>query len=48
MLQNGGDDSKKMKHYDLTKLMLDRSGYSSILKNKKDINNENRLENIKD
>ncbi|KPU82023.1 DNA helicase II [SAR11 cluster bacterium PRT-SC02] len=48
MLQKWRDDSKKMKHYDLTKLILDESGYSSILKNKKDINNENRLENIKE
>ena len=48
MLQKWRDESKKMKHYDLTKLILDESGYSSILKNKKDINNENRLENIKE
>ena len=30
------------------KLVLDESGYSSMLKNKKDLENENRLENIKE
>jgi len=30
------------------KLILDESGYSSMLKNKKDLENENRLENIKE
>ena len=37
-----------MKHYDLLKLVLDESGYSSVLKNKKDLENENRLENLKE
>ena len=32
----------------MVKLVLDESGYSSILKNKKDLENENRLENIKE
>ena len=41
-------DSKKMKHYDLLKLVLDESGYSTMLKNKKDLENENRLENLKE
>ena len=41
-------ESKKTKHYDLLKLVLDESGYSSILKNKKDLENENRLENLKE
>jgi len=41
-------DSKKIKHFDLLKLVLDESGYSSILKNKKDLENENRLENLKE
>ena len=41
-------DSKNMKHYDLLKLVLDESGYSSMLKNKKDLENENRLENLKE
>ncbi len=41
-------DSKKNKHYDLLKIILDESGYSEMLKNKKDLENENRLENIKE
>ena len=41
-------DSKTNKHYDLLKIMLDESGYSEMLKNKKDIENENKLENIKE
>ena len=41
-------DSKKMKHYDLLKSVLDESGYSGMLKNKKDLENENRLENLKE
>ena len=36
-----------MKHYDLLKLVLDESGYSNV-KNKKDLRNENRLENLKE
>ena len=39
---------KHLKHYDLLKLILDESGYSLILKNKKDLENENRLENLKE
>ena len=41
-------DSTNMKHYDLLKLVLDESGYSAMLKNKKDLENENRLENLKE
>jgi DNA helicase II / ATP-dependent DNA helicase PcrA len=41
-------DSSQMKHFDLLKLVLDESGYSSMLKNKKDLENENRLENLKE
>ena len=41
-------DSLKMKHSDLLKLVLDESGYSSMLKNKKDLENESRLENLKE
>ena len=37
-----------MKHYDLLKLVLDESGYSAMLKNKKDLENENRIENLKE
>ena len=48
MIQKWRNDSLKMKHYDLLKLILDESGYSSMLKNKKDLENENRLENLKE
>ena len=41
-------DLKSNKHYDLLKIVLDESGYSEMLKNKKDIENENRLENLKE
>ena len=41
-------DLKKNKHYDLLKIILDESGYSAMLKNKKDLENENRLENLKE
>ena len=37
-----------MKHFDLLKLVLDESGYSAAIKNKKDLENENRLENLKE
>ncbi len=39
---------KKISHIKLLQLILDESGYSAMLKNKKDIDNENRLENIKE
>ncbi len=39
---------KKINHVKLLQIVLDESGYSSMLKNKKDIDNENRLENIKE
>jgi DNA helicase II / ATP-dependent DNA helicase PcrA len=39
---------KKINHVKLLQIILDESGYSSMLKNKKDIDNENRLENIKE
>jgi len=39
---------KKINHAKLLQLVLDESGYSSMLKNKKDLENENRLENIKE
>ena len=41
-------DLKKNKHYDLLKIVLDESGYSAMLKNKKDLENENRIENLKE
>lgn len=39
---------KKSNHIKLLQLVLDESGYSAMLKNKKDVDNENRLENIKE
>ncbi len=48
MIHKWRRDSINMKHYDLLKLVLDESGYSSMLKNKKDLENENRLENLKE
>ncbi len=48
MIHKWRNDSKKIKHYDLLKLVLDESGYSSMLKSKKDLENENRLENLKE
>ncbi len=39
---------KKIDHVKLLQLVLDESGYSSMLKNKKDLENENKLENIKE
>jgi len=39
---------KKISHVKLLQLVLDESGYSAMLKNKKDIDNESRLENIKE
>jgi len=41
-------NNKKINHVKLLQLVLDESGYSSMLKNKKDLENENRLENIKE
>ena len=39
---------KKIDHVKLLQIILDESGYSLLLKNKKDLENENRLENIKE
>ena len=39
---------KKINHVKLLQIILDESGYSAMLKNKKDIENENRIENIKE
>ena len=39
---------KKINHVKLMQTILDESGYSSMLKDKKDLENENRLENIKE
>ncbi len=48
MIHKWRKDCLNMKHYDLLKLVLDESGYSAMLKNKKDLENENRLENLKE
>ncbi len=48
MIHKWRKDSSNMKHFDLLKIVLDESGYSSMLKNKKDLENENRLENLKE
>ena len=39
---------KNINHVRLLQFVLDESGYSAMLKNKKDVDNENRLENIKE
>ena len=39
---------KNISHVKLLQLVLDESGYSAMLKNKKDIDNESKLENIKE
>lgn len=39
---------KKSNHVKLLQIVLDESGYSAMIKNKKDLDNENRLENIKE
>jgi DNA helicase-2/ATP-dependent DNA helicase PcrA len=39
---------KKFNHVKLLQLVLDESGYSAMLKNKKDVDNEGKLENIKE
>ena len=40
--------NKKIGHIKLIQTILDESGYSRMLKDKKDLENENRLENIKE
>ena len=42
------NENKKINHVKLLQIILDESGYSAMLKNKKDLENENRLENIKE
>ncbi len=42
------DLNNKINHNKLLQIILDESGYSEMLKNKKDLENENRLENIKE
>jgi len=44
----GNISLKKINHVKLLQLVLDESGYSAMLKSKKDIDNESKLENIKE
>jgi DNA helicase-2/ATP-dependent DNA helicase PcrA len=39
---------KEKKHYELIEIVLDESGYSKMLKDKKDLESEGRLENLKE
>ena len=49
LLQKWRSDLKKnTNHVKLLQIILDESGYSEMIKNKKDLENENRLENIKE
>jgi DNA helicase-2/ATP-dependent DNA helicase PcrA len=41
-------DLKKKKHHELMEIILDESGYSKMLKDKKDLDSEGRLENLKE
>jgi len=41
-------DSKQKKHYELMEIILDESSYSKMLKDKKDLESEGRLENLKE
>jgi len=41
-------DLRKKKHYELMEIILDESGYSKMLKDKKDLESEGRLENLKE
>tara|TARA_Y100000590_G_scaffold87749_1_gene98398 strand:+ start:2783 stop:4813 length:2031 start_codon:yes stop_codon:yes gene_type:complete len=41
-------DQKKKRHYELMEIILDESGYSKMLKDKKDLESEGRLENLKE
>ena len=38
----------KIKHYELMEIILDESGYTQMLKSKKDLESEGRLENLKE
>ena len=40
MIQKWRKDANNISHFDLLKLVLDESGYSGMLKNKKDLENE--------
>ncbi len=42
------EHKKKINHNKLLQIILDESGYSEMLKNRKDLENESKLENIKE
>jgi len=48
MFNKWRSESKKKKHYELMEIILDESGYSKMLKDKKDLESEGRLENLKE
>ena len=48
LLKKWRNDLLKKDHRKLMQIVLDESGYSAMLKNKKDLENENRLGNIKE
>ena len=48
MFHKWRSDLKNKKHYELMEIILDESGYSKMLKDKKDLESEGRLENLKE
>jgi len=48
MFNKWRSDIKIKKHYELMEIILDESGYSKMLKDKKDLESEGRLENLKE
>jgi len=48
MFNKWRNDLKQKKHYELMEIILDESGYSKMLKDKKDLESEGRLENLKE
>ena len=48
MFNKWRSDLRKKKNYELMEIILDESGYSKMLKDKKDLESEGRLENLKE
>ena len=48
MFNKWRSELKLKKHYELMEIILDESGYSKMLKDKKDLESEGRLENLKE
>ena len=48
MFNKWRSELKQKKHYELMEIILDESGYSRMLKDKKDLESEGRLENLKE